>query len=44
MLEGEFENSDREFLYVFLETGKWAVADGRTYEFEGPQLLSNKLA
>jgi len=44
MLEGEFENSDREFLYVFLETGKWAVVDGRTYEFEGPQLLSNKLA
>jgi hypothetical protein len=38
------EYSDREFLYVFLETGKWAVVDGRTYEFEGPQLLSNKLA
>jgi hypothetical protein len=44
MLESEFEDSDREYVYVFLKKGKWAVISAKTAAFQGPQLLSNELA
>jgi hypothetical protein len=44
MLEGEFEDSDREYVYVFLKKGKWAVISAKTAAFQGPQLLSDELA
>ena len=44
MLENEFEDSDREFVYVFLRSDAWTVINHRTAEIEGPQFLSNVIA
>lgn len=43
-LAEEFENSDREYFYVFLKNGTWAVIESRTAETKGAQKLSQAIA
>lgn len=43
-LAEEFENSDREYFYVFLKNGTWAVIESRTADTKGAQKLSEAVA
>lgn len=44
MLDAEFENSDREYVYIFMRNDKWSVIDYQTMRDEGPQELSEAVA
>lgn len=44
MLKEEFEDSDREFVYIFMRNDKWSVIDYRTAESKGVHLLTDALA
>ena len=44
MLVGEFEDSDREYVYVYGRNNAWSVIARRTQETVGAQTLSNAIA
>jgi len=44
MLKEEFEGSDYEYLYIFLQTGKWAVISSKDAATKGTCLLNDEIA